>query len=86
MGYHILQMREFRRFLNPSLRRLVRGEVRVRRMGITGSVVVVARDLSGTAVVHAGGRGVGKMAEVEHGARGWHGINKVPADVHGAAL
>lgn len=83
---HILQMRQFRRFLNPSLRRLVRGEVCVCGMGITGSMVVVSWDLCGTAVVHTGGWGVGKMAEVEHGARGWHGINKIPTHVNGAAL
>ena len=64
----------------------MRGEVCVRGVGVAGSMVVVARDLGGTAVVHAGGGGVGEMAEVEHGARGWHGINKVPTDVHGAAL
>lgn len=29
---------------------------------------------------------MGKVAEVEHGARGWHGINKIPTHVHGAAL
>lgn len=79
-------MREFRRFLNPSLRRLVRGEVCVCGVGITGSMVVVSWDLSGTAVVHAGGWGVGEMTEVEHGARGWHGINKIPTHVNGAVL
>lgn len=26
------------------------------------------------------------MAEVEHGARGWHGINKIPTHINGAAL
>lgn len=26
------------------------------------------------------------MADVEHGARGWHGINKVASDIHRAAL
>lgn len=79
-------MRQLRRFLNPSLRNLVRGEVCVRGVGVTRSVVVVSWDLSGTAVVHAGGWWVGEMAEVEHGARGWHGINKVPTHVHWAAL
>lgn len=26
------------------------------------------------------------MAEIEHGARGWHGINKIPTHINGAAL
>lgn len=26
------------------------------------------------------------MAEVEHGARGWHGINKIPTHINGTAL
>lgn len=79
-------MREFRRFLNPSLRRLVRAEVCVCGMWITGSMVVVSWDLGGTAVVHTGGGRVGEMAEVEHGARGWHGINKIPTHINRAAL
>lgn len=79
-------MREFRRFLNPSLRRLVRREVCVGGVGITGSVVVISWDLRCAAIVHTGGCGMGKVAKVEHGARGWHGINKVPTHINRATL
>ncbi len=71
-----LQMREFGCIVQPSLRRVVRAEVCVCGMGVTRSVVVVTRNLSGTAVVHTSGWGMRKMTKVEHWARSWHWIER----------
>lgn len=79
-------MRELGRLLHPSLRGVVRGKVRVGRVGVARSVVVAAGDLGGAAVVHAGGGGVLQVPQVEHGARGRHRVHEVAPHVDGAAL
>lgn len=79
-------MRELGRLLHPSLRGVVRGEVRVGGVGVARSVVVAAGDLGGAAVVHAGGGRMLQVPQVEHGARGRHRVHEVAPHVDGAAL
>lgn len=70
-----------------SLRRVVSREICVCGMRVARSVVMVARDLRGAAVVHAGRRRVREVAQIEDWpGRGRHGVDEVAAHVHRAAL
>lgn len=80
-------MRQFGGLGQASLRRVVGREICVGGMRVTRSVVVVAWNLRGATVVHAGRRGVREVAQIEDGAgRGRHGVDEVAAHVHRAAL
>lgn len=80
-------MRQFGGLRQASLRRVVGRKICVGGMRVARSMVVVAGDLRGATVVHAGRRRVRKVAQVEdRPGRRRHGVDEVAAHVHWAAL
>lgn len=82
-----LQMCQFGGLGQASLRRVVGGEICVGGMRVAWSMVVVARNLRGTTVVHAGRRWVREVTQIEdRPGRGRHGVDEVASHIHWAAL
>lgn len=85
-GATLLQMRQFGRFLNSSLR-VVRRKVCVRRVRITHSMMVTVAHCDCSIVVHVCGRRVREMGQTENGGpRVGHRIDVTSANVNGASL
>ena len=79
-------MREFRRFLDSSLR-VVRRQVCVRRCRITYAVVLTVAHCDCAIVVHVCGRRMREVAQAENRApRIGHWVDVASADIYGATL